>query len=116
MAIRQKGPKMGSTKLLQFRLDFDAYYDARWQSLNDAIAEIAPNRWDESTASFLFQHPNTVFELLDAVKFQSSIYVDGRDMVMIMDLESHEVVQIGVKNPALLMGVIAAGRTGRQVA
>lgn len=106
---------MGSTKLLQFRLDFDAYYDARWQSLNDAIGKIAPNRWDESTASFLFQHPNTVFELLDAV-IQSSVYVDGRDMVMIMDLESHEVAQIGVKNPALLMGVIAAGRNGRQVA
>ena len=107
---------MGSAKLLQFRLDFDAYYDARWQSLNEVIAKVAPNRWDESTASLLFQHPNTVFELLDAVKFQSSVYLDGRDMVMIMDLHSHEVAQIGVKNPALLMGVIAAGRSGRRVA
>ncbi|MBO9589079.1 hypothetical protein [Devosia sp.] len=106
---------MDSVKLLLFRLNFDAGYDRRWQSLNDVIAEIAPRRWDQGTASFLFHHPNTVGELLAAVKARSSIHLDGRDMVMILDLSTHLFAQIGVADPQMLANVMASP-TWRRVA
>ena len=107
---------MGDVKLLQFRLDFDTSYDSRWQSLNDAIRILAPNRWEQATASFIFHHPNTVEELRQYLVTNSTIHLDGKEMLMILDLSTHRVAQVGVKDPMWLNKVLATGNPFSHVA
>lgn len=108
--MRQKVTCMPSTKLIAFRLADDARYGQRYDSLTAHVRSENQTRFDELTAAYLIHHVDHVTAILDRIKRLGGIYLDGRDMVLVMDLSTLERDHIGIEAPGMLDFVLACGR------
>lgn len=100
---------MPSTKLIEFRLRRDTSYDRRYQNLVEQIKAENSTRFDEFTSAFLLYHLDSVHTLLSRLMQTTEIYVDGADMLFILDLSTMERAHIGVEQPDRLDFVLNAG-------
>ena len=105
---------MSSAKLIAFRLlnDGPLRYGQRYQALNEHIRSENKLRFDELTSAYLIYHRDPVSTLLDRIKRFGGIYLDNRDMVLVLDLVTLERAHIGIEYPGALDGVLAFGNSG----
>lgn len=104
---------MTSTKLILSRLRRDDSYPMRYASLVDAIPHLTSTRWDEGTSVWIIHHQSSAVELLSVLLTNTSVYIDGTDMLVVADLNTREVAQVGVDDPTKLNFVLQAGNPGR---
>lgn len=100
---------MPSTKLIAFRLRDDQTYSRRYASLVDRIKAENATRVDEFTSAFFLYHFDNAPVLFDRLLHLSEIYLDGADMLFVMDLNTQERAHIGMTNPGILDFVLSAG-------
>lgn len=100
---------MPSTKLIAFRLRDDHTYARRYASLVERIKAENTTRVDEFTSLFFLYHVDNAQVLFDRLLHTSEIYLDGTDMLFVIDLNTQERAHIGIINPSMLDFVLSAG-------
>lgn len=100
---------MASTKLILSRLVRDGRYAIRYEGLVAAIKQLTHTRWDEATSAWLLFHQATADEIHAALIRNSGIYADGRDLLVVLDLTTHEFAEVGVDSPEMLAFVLKCG-------
>lgn len=100
---------MPSTKFIAFRLRDDQTYPHRYASLVDRIRAENSTRVDEFTSAFFLYHADDVQVLFDRLLHTSKIYLDGTDMLFVMDMNTQKRLYIGLTNPGMLELVLSAG-------
>lgn len=80
---------------ISFRIHKDATYDARWQSVNDAImGERTGTHWSEPTSFFLIQTGKNSLQLASAINLNSS-FDESKDLLIVINLDQNGYKVLG---------------------
>ncbi len=80
---------------ITFRIDYDATYDSRYESVVNAIkAESTSTYWDEPTSFFLIESGKSSAGLAESIDAASTL--DGRkDLLLVINLSQRGYKPIG---------------------
>jgi hypothetical protein len=99
-----KGPHMAVMQVL-YRLEYKddpEAYNLRLKSLTDAIRALTSTRWEEATSLVMLQYTGSSYDLGTHLLAKSSLYRDGRDMLVVIDMERLEYSHIGLHDQSRL--------------
>jgi len=98
-------------KLVAYRLKDDASYPTRYRSLIEALDKLTQTKWVEDTSLVLLMFNGSCKDLQTILLSSSSLYRNGDDMLVVMDIAVNDKETLGLKKSGLLDSVLAFAQT-----
>lgn len=94
-----------SVFMVTFRIEYDATWQDRYDSLRDRVNQIATSTvWDETTSCYVFQAVGTADGVCDDLFMKTKI--NASDTLLVVDITGQRYASRGAKNQGTLQAAM----------